>query len=61
MKNEKKSGTFWSTGKVEDYLIYSEERKRQACEKFISAIEGERTNDRNSNSDRYGNIFNGYK
>ena len=47
--------------KIEDYLKYSEERKRQACEKFISAIEGEKANDRNSNSNWDGNILHGYK
>jgi len=61
MEYQGSSSAFWATGKIEDYLKYSEERKRQACEKFISAIEGEKANDRNSNSNRDGNILHGYK
>lgn len=52
---------FGQQERLEDYLKYSEERKRQACEKFISAIEGEKANDRNSNSNWDGNILHGYK
>ena len=55
MEYQGSSSAFWATGKIEDYLKYSEERKRQACEKFISAIEGEKANDRNSNSNWNGN------
>ena len=55
MEYQGSSSAFWATGKIE------EERKRQACEKFISAIEGEKANDRNSNSNWNGNILHGYK
>ena len=61
MEYQGSSSAFWATGKIEYYLKYYEERKRQACEKFISAIEGEKANDRNSNSNRDGNILHGYK
>ena len=61
MEYQGSSSAFWATGKIEDYLKYSEERKRQACEKFISEIEGEKANDRNSNSNWDGNILHGYK
>ena len=52
MEYQGSSSAFWATGKIEDYLKYSEERKRQACEK---------ANDRNSNSNWDGNILHGYK
>ena len=55
---------FESTGKVEDYLKYADEKRlNEARESFISAIngtEGEK-NGRNNNDNRNGNFFNGYK
>ncbi len=61
MEHRDNSSAFWATGKIEDYLKYSEERKKQACEKFISAIEGERANDRDSYSCGDSNILDDYK
>lgn len=53
---------FESTGKVEDYLKYADERKlNEARENFISAIEGDRTNGRNNHSNGDGNFLDGYK
>ncbi len=53
---------FESTGKVEDYLKYADERRlKQACESFISAIEGEKTNGRENYGSGNGDFFDGYK
>lgn len=53
---------FESTGKVEDYLKYADEKRvRDACEKFISAIEREGKDGRNNNSGGNGNFLNGDK
>lgn len=53
---------FESTGKVEDYLKYADERRlKNAYESFVSAIEGERTNGRDEHSSGDGNFFDGYK
>lgn len=53
---------FESTGKVEDYLKYADERRlNDARESFISAIEGGRTNGRDNHSSGNGNFFDGYK
>ena len=43
-----------------DYLKYLEERKDRLMEIYF-AIEGEKANDRNSNSNWDGNILHGYK
>lgn len=53
---------FESTGKVEDYLKYADERRvKEACESFLSVIEGERTNGRDNHSSGNGNFLDGYK
>lgn len=53
---------FESTGKVEDYLKYADERRlKDARESFISAIESERTNGRDNHSGGNGNFLDGYK
>ena len=53
---------FESTGKVEDYLKYADERRlKEARESFISAIKGEETNGRDNHSSGDGNFLDGYK
>ncbi|MFQ9514761.1 MAG: hypothetical protein ACLRZ9_02930 [Eubacterium sp.] len=53
---------FESTGKIEDYLKYADERRlKDARESFISAVEGEKTNGRDNYSSGNGNFLNGYK
>ena len=53
---------FESTGKVEDYLKYADERRlKNAYESFVSAIEGEGTNGRDNHSSGDGTFLNGYK
>lgn len=53
---------FESTGKVEDYLKYADERRlKDARESFISAVEGESTNGRDNHSGGNGNFLDGYK
>lgn len=47
---------FETTGKIEDYLKYAKEKKvDQACERFVSVLEGKddngRNNDGSGNSD----------
>lgn len=64
MNNLNSWKVFESTGKVEDYLRYADERRiNEARESFISAInstEGEK-DDRNSYGNGNGNFFDGYK
>lgn len=53
---------FENTGKVEDYLKYADEqRKKDARENFISAVEGTKTNGRDNYSSGNGNFFDGYR
>lgn len=53
---------FESTGSVEDYLKYADERRlKNARESFISAIEGEHKNGRNNHGSGNGNFLDGYK
>lgn len=53
---------FESTGKVEDYLKYADERRlNEAREHFISAIEGEKKNGRQDYGNGDGDFLNGYK
>lgn len=53
---------FESTGKVEDYLKYADERRlNKARESFISAIEGDKTNGRSNHGNGDGNFLDGYK
>lgn len=53
---------FESTGKVEDYLKYAEEKRlKNACESFISAVEGEETNGRNNHGGGNCDFLDGYK
>lgn len=62
MDNLESWKVFESTGKVEDYLKYAEERRlNQARESFLSAIEGEQTNGRDNYGNGNGNFFNGYQ
>lgn len=62
MDNLKSWETFQSTGKVEDYLKYADEKRlRDACERFISALDSEGTDGRNNHSGGDGYILNGYK
>ncbi|MBR1740810.1 MAG: hypothetical protein IJ733_02870 [Lachnospiraceae bacterium] len=53
---------FETTGKVEDYLRYADEKRiNNACESFISAIESEGTDGRDNHGGRNGNFLDGYK
>lgn len=53
---------FETTGKVEDYLKYAEERRlKNARESFISAIEGERADGGNNYGSGNGNFRDAYK
>lgn len=62
MDNLESWKVFESTGKVEDYLKYAEERRlNQARESFLSVIEGEQTNGRDNYGNGNGNFFNGYQ
>lgn len=62
MDNKKDWNAFENTGKIEDYLKYAdEERIRNARERFISVVEGTKTNGRDNNSSGNGNILDGYK
>jgi hypothetical protein len=62
MNNLESWKIFESTGKVEDYLKYADERRlNDARENFISAVEGESINGRDNHSSGNGNFLNGYK
>ena len=62
MDNFESWKAFESTGKVEDYLKYAEERKvKDACKNFISAVEGESTNGRDDYGSGNSDFFDGYK
>ncbi len=53
---------FETTGKVEDYLNYTKERRlHDAREKFLSVIEGEEADGRDNHSSGNGNFLDGYK
>lgn len=53
---------FETTGRVEDYLKYADERRlKDARESFLSAVEGERANGRDNYGSGNGNFRNAYK
>lgn len=53
---------FETTGKVEDYLKYADEKRvREARESFLSAVEGDKTNGRDKHSNGNGNFLDAYK
>ncbi len=62
MDNLESWKVFESTGKVEDYLKYADERRLQkARENFLSVIEGGQTDDRKNYSGGNGNFRDAYK
>lgn len=62
MDNSESWKIFESTGRVEDYLRYADERRvKDACERFISQIEGGSTDGRDNHGSGNGNFFNAYK
>ncbi len=53
---------FESTGKIEDYLKYVDERKlKEARERFVSSVESDTKNGRANNGNGNGDFINAYK
>ena len=62
MDNLESWKVFESTGKVQDYLKFTNQRRiNEARESFVSNVEGVNLNGRKSNSDRNGHFINEYK